>query len=287
MINQDPTNTNSINYLIPCPSGNYVLNNVSTNLSNLQRDINNIFNTISDLSGTKIYFKYNSDNSTVDCSLVVNINQTFNLFNGLSTWNKYLHISESMIAEPFDISNSLIKNSTYTVIQADSSMNSNYINIDNTNNTLIITPFEDGVYDTKGFNTIRLTIPTNPLYTRDNLLTAINTIFSRYTDSYGNNILSNSSIFVIRNTKTGIEQTVIRLIINKIYTAYNYNIVFYDPYSFVKCYVGASSVKNTSWDTTMGWILGFRDQTEYILKLLSKENICKHKTKFFIIIYLN
>jgi hypothetical protein len=42
-------------------------------------------------------------------------------------------------------------------------------------------------------------------------------------------------------------------------------LVFYDPFSFVRCYIGASSVKNTSWDTTLGWILGFRQLTEYPL----------------------
>jgi hypothetical protein len=41
--------------------------------------------------------------------------------------------------------------------------------------------------------------------------------------------------------------------------------VFYDPYSFVRCYIGASSVRNTSWDTTVGWILGYRQHTEYLL----------------------
>jgi hypothetical protein len=144
-------------------------------------------------------------------------------------------------------------------------MESNYINIDTTNNTLIITPFEEGVYDIDNNNTIYLTIPTNIQYTRENLLKAINNTFSNYQDSYGNYILSNSNIFVKKNPNTGVEETVIRLIINKIYTAYDYNIVFYDPYSFVKCYVGDKSVSNVTWDSTLGWILGFRKYTVYNL----------------------
>jgi hypothetical protein len=50
-----------------------------------------------------------------------------------------------------------------------------------------------------------------------------------------------------------------------IYTPNNYNLVFYDTISFVKCYVGATSVKNTTWDSTVGWILGFRNNSEYDL----------------------
>lgn len=44
---------------------------------------------------------------------------------------------------------------------------------------------------------------------------------------------------------------------------------FYDPINFVSCYVGSGSVQNTTWDSTIGWILGFRDYTQYIL---TKEN---------------
>ena len=57
----------------------------------------------------------------------------------------------------------------------------------------------------------------------------------------------------------------IHLNINKIYTASDYKIVFYDLTSFVKCYVGIKSVKNVTWDTTLGWILGFHYNTEYNL----------------------
>jgi hypothetical protein len=45
--------------------------------------------------------------------------------------------------------------------------------------------------------------------------------------------------------------------------------VFYDTYSFVKCFVGATSVQNTSWDSTLGYILGFRNSASYNLSELS------------------
>jgi hypothetical protein len=47
-------------------------------------------------------------------------------------------------------------------------------------------------------------------------------------------------------------------------------VVFYDPYSFVKsCLGAANSSRNASWDSTLGWILGFRESTEYDLSINS------------------
>jgi hypothetical protein len=53
--------------------------------------------------------------------------------------------------------------------------------------------------------------------------------------------------------------------VNRIYTSQDYILDFYDPVNFVSCFVGSSSVQNTTWDSTIGWILGFRDYTQYIL----------------------
>jgi hypothetical protein len=66
--------------------------------------------------------------------------------------------------------------------------------------------------------------------------------------------------------------------ITKIYTTNDYKLVFYDQQSFVKCYTGVSSVTNTTWDTTMGWILGFRestiyDMTDYFTTVIDPTNI--------------
>jgi hypothetical protein len=62
----------------------------------------------------------------------------------------------------------------------------------------------------------------------------------------------------------------LRLNINKVYRTGDYRMVFYDPYSFVSCYSGAShvgsrAIQNVTWDTTVGWLLGFRNSIEYDL----------------------
>ena len=59
-----------------------------------------------------------------------------------------------------------------------------------------------------------------------------------------------------------------RLNINKIFNASDYALVFYDPFSFSTCISGKSTLQNVSWDTTLGWILGFRNYTDYPLYLL-------------------
>ena len=51
------------------------------------------------------------------------------------------------------------------------------------------------------------------------------------------------------------------------YTETDYNVVFYDKVSFAKCFSGAKSVQNTTWDTTVGWILGYRLFTTYDISL--------------------
>jgi hypothetical protein len=64
--------------------------------------------------------------------------------------------------------------------------------------------------------------------------------------------------------------------INIVYTSQNYNIVFYDTFDFIECYLGATSVRNTTWDTTLGWILGFRNNSEYNLSdYIQPDNTCQ------------
>jgi hypothetical protein len=79
-----------------------------------------------------------------------------------------------------------------------------------------------------------------------------------------NNIFKGSTISTITNNSLNYNQFSFN--INKIFSAQDYRVVFYDPFSFVKCNVGNSSIQNVTWDQTMGWILGFRNNLEYFLK---------------------
>ena len=60
--------------------------------------------------------------------------------------------------------------------------------------------------------------------------------------------------------------TVFRLNINTIYTTRDYVLDFFDPVSFTQCTYGkSSSIQAVKWDTTLGWLLGFHNQANYLL----------------------
>lgn len=138
-------------------------------------------------------------------------------------------------------------------------------------NTIKLTPVTTGL--TTGANNysngIILTIP-NGDYTRDQLITAINTAFTNTITSVNSQKIATGSIAKVITTATGDEFIQIRLNVNKIYTSADYKIVFYDPYSFSTILTsgiinGGRNIGNTSWDSTLGWILGFHEETEYDL----------------------
>jgi hypothetical protein len=124
---------------------------------------------------------------------------------------------------------------------------------------------EDGVYSNNGENDIVITLPVDDSngnlinYTRDLMISTINNLLANNPRSVGTYLyLTDPDIYSNYNL-------IIRPNINKIFTATDYKLVFYDAISFVKCFVGAKGVQNTTWDSTLGWILGFRNTTYYNL----------------------
>jgi hypothetical protein len=107
-------------------------------------------------------------------------------------------------------------------------------------------------------NIVVFTIPPYPEYSIDRLLNTMNELLTQNPLTYG------SYLYLI--TIDTNQYVKIRLNINKVFTTKDYKLVFYDTYSFVKCFVGAKSVRNTTWDTTIGWILGYRNYTEYNMR---------------------
>jgi len=128
---------------------------------------------------------------------------------------------------------------------------------DGSNNFFYIDPVSAGVTDSTNANRITVTIDASAngtKYTIDNIVEKMQQQFDANASLFGSSIKLDSAGYITT-----------RINHSKIYKTSDYRIVFYDPYSFVRCFVGASSVKNTSWDTTVGWILGFRELTEYPL----------------------
>jgi hypothetical protein len=94
-------------------------------------------------------------------------------------------------------------------------------------------------------------------YTKTDIISAINSRLSY-------NSITNGSYIDISTNTSG--YTIIRLNINKTYTSKDYQLVFYDQASFTHCNFGyPSSTQNVTWDTTLGWLLGFRGLQKFNL----------------------
>jgi len=72
---------------------------------------------------------------------------------------------------------------------------------------------------------------------------------------------------LVQNSQITFVNGVVQIVpnINKIYTSIDYRIVFYDIESFKQCTNASNSFRNALADTTLGYILGFKDLTEYDL----------------------
>jgi len=180
----------------------------------------------------------------------------------VNSWNTFLGFTYNSITNnAFDCS----ANATNEILNT-KQLVPNLFFLNNTNNYFNVKSFSDingltqngvGLYD------IRVNIDlSNGYYTIDEIFDKINNVFDLNPITKGTKIGT-----------TGVElsgYTLLRLDINKAFRSPDYRLVFYDPYSFVSCYSGAShngnkSVQNATWDTTLGWILGFRDSIIYYL----------------------
>jgi hypothetical protein len=146
---------------------------------------------------------------------------------------------------------------------------------------LVFTPLAEennGVYISDPLyrieNDLVITIPPGT-YTTETLLTVIQSILNdtstidprlihtkiEYNETY-NETIDDTTDPTAQPTVTSRSWT-IRTNINHYYTTHDYRIVFYDVNDFTKCTNAASSYRNASADTTLGYILGFKDLTEY------------------------
>ena len=257
-------------YLIPAPTDlSY------DSLAGLQTGINNELQRFPDLAGSNVEIIENVDGITAIVKLSLVIRQKYYL----NSWNKHVNIDNAMIDNEFPLLNSPIS-SVYDVnrqftdlsfsdidedgntvlgINSNSYILQNLITLTDEINKIELIAYEEGVVAPENNIIIELPIKSgnNDIrYTRDTLLSSINNAFS-------GTVASESSITII--TIEGAEYVNLRITINKEYRAKDYRLSFFDPYSFVKCYQGVSSVRNTTWDSTLGWILGYREFTVYNL----------------------
>jgi hypothetical protein len=133
----------------------------------------------------------------------------------------------------------------------------------------------NGIATTSGAYDIRIDIPAstvnNNTYTKSELFTIINDAF------LANPLTSGSEVYQYTDVN-GISYISMKIVINKTFTTKDFRLVFYDPYSFATCTAGITSIKNATWDSTLGWILGFRSYTEYLIPTDEDSNITVNST---------
>ena len=163
----------------------------------------------------------------------------------------------------------------FAVVQGNAEVYQNTIEVRENYNQIQFIPYYDGVYVQDGFNDITVTIPTSTSigsnYTRDQLIAEINTQLS------ANPLLQNSEMSLFNIGQK--QYSKLRTNINKTFTAKDYKLVFYDAISFSYCGVGTTggrSVRTITWESTLGWLMGFHTYTEYNLgdfTTINSENI--------------
>lgn len=200
-----------------------------------------------------IVYKYELTERDYDISFV---DHTYDIGSDKNIW-KIFDISSN-----YKLSTNISENGSYSKITGGNEISSSKINVMNGSNTFILQT--NNTSHNIPNDTIKIVIPVGT-YTNYAICSKINEKFDEEPKLKGSRIYQE-----ITNNKT---YTTLNMKINNVYTTKDYDIVFYDPISFAKCFIGSRSVQSTTWDSTLGWILGFRDYTQYGLTSDNVQNL--------------
>ena len=205
--------------------------------------------------------------------------------NNEDTWKKFLFLDTQMVDSAFSM-NYAIPDSDYNITNengstiagirttgdvlltaADVIATSNTLTIEaEINDSFSIIAYENGVASTGNENNLTVTIPPG-VYSTEYLIETMNSSISNVVSTTTQ--LSGSSISLV--IKNGAQYVKLQTNLTRSYDAKDFNVVFYDEISFIQCFSGANSAQNTTWDSTVGWILGFREFTAYDLSVYNNE----------------
>ncbi len=151
-------------------------------------------------------------------------------------------------------------NSLVNTIQNNIPIPDYLITIDASNNTFSFSPYSTITGLQTPTNMYQVTVTITPgNYNIKTLHDAINAQLAA-------NPITRGTTFSTYKKTDNFTYTKIRMNINKVFSTPDFRLVFYDPYSFVTCTSGTTrSIQNVTWDTTIGWILGFRENIIYYL----------------------
>jgi hypothetical protein len=294
-----------------------------TDYTFFETDVNTIINNFVDpISGRTIFagtrLSHNIEPTGYQITLTININKKLvsknysvnftDLNKKNDSWRSYLFIDTSMYNNFYNleaafassflpVNNStgqqilVIDNTQEVTVNGITPIIYKYLNIQKGVNDIInIIAYEDGIETTTGDNNLVIDIlqgtTGNTLsITLNNMINIINSQLSSSAYFKGSELTT----YFIGNDR----YLKIRMNINRTYTASDYNLVFYDEFSFARCVVGSSSVQNTTWDSTLGWILGFRNFTVYslsdygqngdVLTIVGDTGVCTNLYNYFLL----
>jgi len=143
------------------------------------------------------------------------------------------------------------------------------ITIDASNNTFLFSPYSDisGLYDPSNTSEILVTMPSGK-YGLYQFYNEVNSILNT-------NIETDGSFMYSYFDENSDEYTVFQININKIYSAKDYELIFFDEQAAVLgdvCNITGNSVQSTTWDVTLGWLLGYRKYNRYALMPMNINN---------------
>jgi len=207
----------------------------------------------------KDYTMVISDLSRNNPQRVINYIDTSNSNYHSTTWYTNLTFQDASLNNGFiDLSQYNNNISSYTTFSGTNAIGNSifqpYLNYP-VYKQFFIVPQSSGITDPTNSNYLSYTLK-NSSYTKDQLIQEINTFFNTNPFTIG------SSISIIQ--QNGKETIKFRLNIEKTFKAYDYQIVFYSPYNILNCRKN-NNLNFTTWDTCLGWILGFKKQTQYPL----------------------
>lgn len=199
------------------------------------------------------------------------------------SWRSYLKIDDTMVSTAFDLSynipttdatiitngddDEILEVTTSGNMEVTGTTNvalSNTINVTALNNKIEFIAYEDGVVGSTGANNFSIEVTPNE-YSVATLIAEMN---DRLKELSGV-VDANTCVFerVSRGTDIGSNYISMSSTIRRDYDIRDYNLVFYDEDSFVECFAGSRGVQTVTWDSTIGWTMGFRDFTSYDLSI--------------------
>jgi len=252
-------------------------------LSQLQRDLQAAFINYTDpdlnfqpLKGVIVYIDTKAKNNStgnyfngyIDFRNIQNImtetQYTMAFYDPNSSWSNYLYLKDNSGSVlhtdvSYVLSQYNVPGQAYSEISGSNVVLNQIIDISSAlgNNTFSIIPDSKETDSLQlSTNSYQYTIPYGN-YTRDQLITLMNQAFQTYNDTYY------TSLSLV--TINGSQYSNLMVAVNKVFTSSDYQLVFYDNTNFQKCSLGVTTTGNASWDSTLGWILGFREYTSYDL----------------------